>query len=212
MPISSSSTLNAMPYKSPGNLSTSSKPTPGRPETFAMPVAMLVIVPTSRGLSCGVNASRTWLIPANALSNTFWRLSGSMFMVLCFGLRFFRFRLGFGLRFSLGFVLLFQEFIDAFFQRHQIIGDAPRHLLSIRGEFNAADQIWRGLEPDVDFGREGFVERILYRRALFRRQVKRAAHERGGRRCLQGLGEACFRLAVDLSQAASEHLAQALFQ
>ena len=26
-----------------------------------MPVAMLVIVPTSRGVSCGVNASRTWL-------------------------------------------------------------------------------------------------------------------------------------------------------
>jgi hypothetical protein len=30
-----------------------------------MPVATLVMVPTSRGVSCGVNASRTWLIPAN---------------------------------------------------------------------------------------------------------------------------------------------------
>ena len=79
-PISSSSTLNAMPSTSPGNVTNSSKPTPGRPDTLAMPVATLVIVPTSRGVSCGVNASRTWLIPANALSKTFWRLSGSMFI------------------------------------------------------------------------------------------------------------------------------------
>ena len=35
-----------------------------------MPVETLVIVPTSRGVSCGVKASRTWLIPANALSKT----------------------------------------------------------------------------------------------------------------------------------------------
>ena len=66
-PISSSSTLNAMPNTSPGNVTNSSKPTPGRPETLAMPVATLVIVPTSRGVSCGVKASRAWLIPANAL-------------------------------------------------------------------------------------------------------------------------------------------------
>ncbi len=79
-PISSSSTLNAMPNTSPGNVTNSSKPTPGRPDTLAMPVAMLVIVPTSRGVSCGVKASRTWLIPANALSKTLWRLSGSMFI------------------------------------------------------------------------------------------------------------------------------------
>ena len=57
-PISSSSTLKAMPNTPPGNLTNSSKPTPGRPETLAMPVAMLVIVPTSRGSSCGVKASR----------------------------------------------------------------------------------------------------------------------------------------------------------
>jgi hypothetical protein len=35
-----------------------------------MPVATLVIVPTSRGVSCGVKASRAWLIPANARSKT----------------------------------------------------------------------------------------------------------------------------------------------
>src|ERR1039457_3783361 len=138
-----------MPNTPPGNLSSSSKPAPGRPETLAMPVATLVIVPTSRGLSCGVNASSTWLIPANALSNTFWRLSGSMF---------FRLRLSFDYR----FVVLFQEFIDTFFQRHEIIRDAPRHLFSSRGELNAADHVRRGLEPDVDVSREGFVERILY--------------------------------------------------
>ncbi len=45
-----------------------------------MPVETLVIVPTSRGVSCGVNASRTWLIPANALSKSLWRLSGSIFI------------------------------------------------------------------------------------------------------------------------------------
>ena len=56
-----------------------------------MPVAMLVIVPTSRGVSCGVKASRTWLIPANALSKTLWRLSGSVFIGSLFrGLGFFR--------------------------------------------------------------------------------------------------------------------------
>ena len=65
-PISSESTLNAMPYRSPGNFTSSSKPTPGRPETLAMPVETLVIVPTSRGVSCGVNASNVRLIPANA--------------------------------------------------------------------------------------------------------------------------------------------------
>ena len=79
-PISSSSTLNAMPSTSPGNVTNSSKPTPGRPDTLAMPVAILVIVPTSRGVSSGVNASRTWHIPANTPSKTFWRLSGSMFI------------------------------------------------------------------------------------------------------------------------------------
>ena len=44
------------------------------------------------------------------------------------------------------------------------------------------------------------------------RQIKCAAHQRGLRRCLEGLGEVRFRLAVHLAQAANEHLAHALFQ
>ena len=118
----------------------------------------------------------------------------------------------FGFRLAWLQLLLVKKFVDALFQRRQVIRDAPRHLLSVRGEFNAADQVRRGLEPDADFGREGLVERILYGRALLRGQVKRAAHERGVGRCLQGLGEAFFRLAIHLPQAAGEHLAQAFFQ
>src|ERR1019366_10454206 len=68
------------------------------------------------------------------------------------------------------------------------------------------------LEPDMDFSRERFVERILYSRTLFCRQVKRAAHERGLRRCLKSLTQAGLRLAVHLSQTASEHLTKAFFQ
>ena len=79
-PISSSSTLNAMPNTPPGNFTNSSKPTPGRPETLAMPVETFVIVPTSCGVSCGVKASRTWLIPANARSKTLCKLSGAAFI------------------------------------------------------------------------------------------------------------------------------------
>ena len=78
-PISSASTLNAMPYRSPGNFTSSSKPTPGRPETLAMPMETLVIVPTSRGVNCGVKASSVRLIPANAWSKTVCRLSGELF-------------------------------------------------------------------------------------------------------------------------------------
>ena len=47
-PISSSSTLKAMPSTPPGNSTNSSKPTPGRPETLAMPVETLVIVARPR--------------------------------------------------------------------------------------------------------------------------------------------------------------------
>ena len=50
--------------------------------------------------------------------------------------------------------------------------------LAVRREFDAADQLRRGLEPDADFGGEGLVERILDRRALLRWQFERAAHER----------------------------------
>src|SRR5664280_2828870 len=97
---------------------------------------------------------------------------------LGFGLRFglsfgFRLRLGFGCRLGLGLgfrlVLLFQKFADALFQRREVIGDAPSYFLSIRGEFDPADQVRRGLEPDADFSREGFIERVLYRRALLHR-------------------------------------------
>ena len=99
-PISSSSTLNAMPNTPPGNLTSSSKPTPGRPETLAMPVETLVIVPTSRGVSCGVKASRTWLIPANARSKTLCRLSGVHVHWLALVRTWLasRFRLGLGFR------------------------------------------------------------------------------------------------------------------
>ena len=105
-PISSESTLNAMPYRSPGNFTSSSKPTPGRPETLAMPMETLVIVPTSRGVSCGVKASSVRLIPANAWSKMLCRLSASCSMVRLWG-RWHRFRLvfGFSLRLGLGFSL-----------------------------------------------------------------------------------------------------------
>jgi hypothetical protein len=89
----------------------------GKPDTLAMPVATLVIVPTSRGVSCGVKASRTWLIPANALSKT--RSGGSQAARSLFGCS-FRWRWVFGS--GLGsarlqvLVLLFQKFVDALFQ------------------------------------------------------------------------------------------------
>ncbi len=79
IPISSESTLNAMPNRSPGNFTSSSKPTPGRPETVAMPIETLVIVPTSRGVICGVKTSTVRLIPANAWSKMVRRLSGALF-------------------------------------------------------------------------------------------------------------------------------------
>jgi hypothetical protein len=69
-----------MPSTSPGNFTNSSKPTLGRPETLAMPVAILMIVPTSCGVSCGVKAPRTWLIPANVRSKTLCKFSGEAFI------------------------------------------------------------------------------------------------------------------------------------
>ena len=145
-----------------------------------------VIVPTSRGVSCGVKLSRAWPMPANARSKTRCKLSGAVLIGCC--------RTACGsavdLRCRLGRDRLVQQFADALFQRREIIRDAPRHLLSVRGEFDPADQIRRGLEAERDVGREGFVERLLYRRALLRGQVERAAHERGGGRGLQGRREA----------------------
>jgi len=68
-------------------------------------------------------------------------------------------RLGLGFGFNPG--LRFQQFVDALFQRREVIRDAPSELLSIRGELDPADQIRRSLELDVDFRREGPVDRIL---------------------------------------------------
>src|SRR5579872_4245973 len=62
----------------------------------------------------------------------------------------------------LDFRFVFQKLVDALFKRRQIIRDAPSQLLPVRSEFNAADQVWRSLEPDAYFSREGFVERVLY--------------------------------------------------
>ncbi|WP_231585759.1 MULTISPECIES: hypothetical protein [unclassified Methanosarcina] len=45
-----------------------------------MSVETVMIVPTSRGVSVGVDDSRTWLISLKALSKTSFRLSGSMFI------------------------------------------------------------------------------------------------------------------------------------
>ena len=46
----------------------------------------------------------------------------------------------------------------------------------------------------VDIRREGFVDRLLDRVLLLRRQVEGAAHEHGVGRCPQGLGKTFFRL------------------
>jgi len=40
------------------------------------------------------------------------------------------------------------------------------------GEFNATESGLRGLEPERGFQPRSFVERILYRRTLLRRQVQ----------------------------------------
>ena len=148
-PMSSSSTLNAMPYNS-ANFSASSKPTPGRPETLAMPVAMLVIVPASRGASCGAKASRAWLSrerdPRHS-SGCGWRAHFASAGAAGFGLAWVRallrldlllgsrwVRLGlirFSLRFRPGFGFRFrlcvQKFADALFQRREIIRDLQAH-------------------------------------------------------------------------------------
>ena len=79
-PSSSSSRLKTMPKIPLRNLISSSKPTLGKPETLATPVPTLMIVPTSRGVSCGVNASRAWRMAANVPSNTPCKLSGSLVM------------------------------------------------------------------------------------------------------------------------------------
>ena len=105
-----------------------------------------------------------------------------------------------------------QQFTDALFHRRQIVRDTPRHLLPIGGEFNAADQVWRGLETDADFRRECLVERVLYGGALVRGKFEGAAHDTGDRGRPEGLAEGISHLAIDFSQAAGEHFAQPFFQ
>ena len=72
-----------------------------------MPVATLVIVPTSRGVSCGVKASRAWLMPVNAWSKMLCRGSQAVRMLIGLasawfglGLAQLRFRLAFSFRSS----------------------------------------------------------------------------------------------------------------
>ena len=105
-PISSSSTLNAMPNTPPGNSAAPQSRRRGGRETLAMPVEMLVIVPTSCGLSCGVNVSRTWLIPQTCGRRHSASSQAQCSLALCFGLWFLRLgaallRLGLGLGFGL---------------------------------------------------------------------------------------------------------------
>ena len=104
---------------------------------MAMPVAMLVIVPTSRGVSSGVNASRARAISANIPSNIVCKLAGSRLMCASFH---FVFRL----------IFRFQQLAHTFFQRCQVIRDTPSHLVPIRREFNPRDQIGRCFEPDTN--------------------------------------------------------------
>ena len=55
--------------KFPGNSINSSKPTLGSPETLAMPMETVVIVPTSRADKSGLNSLRARLDPARASFN-----------------------------------------------------------------------------------------------------------------------------------------------
>ena len=109
----------------------------------------VVIVPTSRGVSCGVKAPRTCAYASeraveDALQAFRWQRSwsarlGSAFARPAQAGRLLAVRsawLGFG--FSL--TALFQQFVDALFQRREVVRDAPRHFLSVRGELDPADQ------------------------------------------------------------------------
>ena len=87
-----------------------------------MPVAMLVMVPTSRGvqlryegLPCLADAGKG--LVENVLEALWFHAS----LALCSGL---------GSPLRLG--LRLQQFGDALFQRREVIGDAPGQLLSIR--------------------------------------------------------------------------------
>ena len=195
-----------------------------------------MIVPTSRGVSCGVNVSRTWLISAIALSkicfrdyfgvhvyllvvsalgfSSFGSVLGLRFR-LCFGFSLgfsFDFRLGFEFGFRFGFVFaLGYEVCRSLFRSSSTsfpsISDNPRcstqPFARFVDEFNAADQVSRGLKTDVDIGREGFVQRILYRCALLRGQVKRARTSAGSTLSLRAWARPA-GLDVHLFEAAGE--------
>src|ERR1700693_19057 len=122
MPTASSSMLNAMPNTSRGNSTVSSNPRPGRPETVAIPVAMLAIAPTSCGASRGVNLSRACAMPANVLSKTCCKLSAGMRD------------------------LTFHDFGHTLLERSEIVDDAPGQFLPIAGEFDTGNQFRRCLE------------------------------------------------------------------
>src|SRR5450830_750928 len=84
--------------------------------------------------------------------------------------------------------------------------------MSIRGQFNAAEQFWRSLEADVDVSRKGFVKRILYHRTLLCSQLIRATHKCRVRGGLKRFGEACYCLTIHCSQTLNEHICQAFLQ
>src|ERR1700683_1453517 len=111
-----SSTLNAIPNPPPGNSINSSKPPPGSRETVAMPVAMLLIVPPSRGASLGANRSRACTMPANALSNIAFRFSDCTAD------------------------LTIHDFTGALLERAQVVDDVPGQFLPITREFDAGEQ------------------------------------------------------------------------
>src|SRR5580698_5614288 len=70
--------------------------------------------------------------------------------------------------------LSIQKFTNAPFEGREVIRDAPGNLLAVRGELNPTDQIRSGLKTDADFRSEGFVESILYGRALLRWEERAA--------------------------------------
>ncbi len=115
-----------------------------------------------------MKASSVRLIPANAWSKTYAGYH-ALFGPLSRG----RFQVGFMLRLlQLGLVRpagsrpRLQKFGDALLQRREIVRDAPGHLLSVGGEFDAADQLRRGLELDVNIRREVSLSAFCMRRVL----------------------------------------------
>ena len=162
-PISASSTLNAMPSKSPGNFTNSSKPTAGRPghlgdaggdagDRAYLPWRQLrrkcfprLSIPANArsktSASFRARCSLDALVPSSRSSGLDGALaprSSSQLSVPALGS-------AFGFR----FVLFLQKLANTLFQRHEVVRDAPGYFLSLGGEFDATDQVRRSLEPDV---------------------------------------------------------------